>query len=83
MKKMAEKIALYDAMTPASLDNIFVNSGKHKTGCQDECDSTKYSYQVPADYLQYLPTALPSGLHCKVRGQRRLFLRDSAEEGEQ
>ena len=47
MKAMAEKIALFSARSTGTEDTHFIKSGNPDgEKCHDECDSTKYSYQV-------------------------------------
>ena len=47
LKAMAKKIALYSARLTGKDDPMFLKSGNPTPlQCQDECDSTKYTYQV-------------------------------------
>ena len=47
MKAMAEKIALFSARSTGTKDTCFIKSGNpDEEKCYDECDSTKYTYQV-------------------------------------
>lgn len=47
MKEMAQKIALFSARSTGTTEAHFMESGnKNVVKCPDECDSTKYSYQV-------------------------------------